>query len=153
MPRVKLSRSAVEPGADKWALLDAVYYFLADHPWEALSPRQRVARLVLIYSNEVDNGGHLQYFRNQGMDGVDDLLAALVEIGAAAQREIFVKAVAMARERPVEPVESLEDYAERAYEREYDDLDTAYYTCVPELGSELLPDYIRAHLDDFVEFE
>ena len=153
MAKVKLNRAEVEAAADKWALLNPVYHFLPDQPWEDLSPRQRVALLVQIYSGEVDNGGHLQYFHNQGVDQADDLLAALAEMGATAQREIFVKALAIARERPVELAESLEDYAERAYEREFYDLDRAYYACRPELGSELLPDYIRAHIDDFVEFD
>ena len=154
MEKLKLSRAELAAASDpKMALAEAVFDFLARRRYEDLSPRQRAAQLALFYSNEVNNGGHLQYFHNQGLDRADDLFAALDEIGAAGNREIFANALQHAREHPVEQADSLQDYAERAYEREYDDLDDAFYACRPELGNDLLPAYVHAHLADFVELE
>lgn len=152
--RVILSRSALDASADpKWALVDAVYDFLARTDRRDLSPVQQVAQLALFYDNEVNNGGHLQYFHNVGIGEAEALIRALDAVGAACQREIFERALALARENPVEQADSLEDYSERAYEREFWDHDTAYYKCRPELGNELLADYVQANVAEFVDFE
>jgi hypothetical protein len=154
MERIRLSRAELAAAADpKWAAARPVYDCLARRRYDELAPRQRVAQLALFYSNEIGNGGHLQYFHNQGIGRADDLLAALDEIGAAPQREIFAAALEYAREHPVEPADSLQDYSDRAYEREFWDLDNAFYACRPEIGGQLLPDYIHAHLGDFIELE
>jgi hypothetical protein len=151
---VKLSRAEVEAAKDPdWAIAHPVYQFLASTPESELSPHQKVARLVLFYSNEVDNGGHLQYFHNQGMGQVDDLIAALDEVGGAEQRKIFEAALAHARDYPVSGAETLEDYSDRAYERDFWSFDKAFYDIRPELGQTLLPEYIKAHLSEFAVIE
>lgn len=154
MPKARLNRAAVEASADpRWALVGAVYDFLARTHARELSPTQRIAQLALFYDNEINNGGHLQYFHNIGVGEAGELIAALGAIGAACQRDIFERALALAREHPVEQADSLEDYSERAYEREFWDHDSAYYECRPEIGNALLADYVEAHLGEFVEYE
>ena len=153
-PLAKLSRAAVEGAADPdKAIVDSVFDFLMDHYDDELAPRQRVAALALLYENEVDNGGHLQYFHNQGIGEADRLLAALEEIGAVCQRDIFARALAYARAHPVEQADSLDDYAERAYEQEFANWDKAFYACRPQIGNDLLAAYILAHLSDFALLE
>ena len=151
MPKVTLSRAEVDAARDRtWAIVRPVYDLLARYRHEDLSPRQQQAQLVLFYSNEIFNGGHLQHFHNQGMEHAGELLSALSEMGAAEHRANFAEALAYARQYPVEHAESIEEYSDWAYEQEFREWDDAHYA-LPELGNELLPRYILANLSDFVE--
>ena len=97
----------------------------------------------MFYDNEINNGGHLQYFHNEGMEQAEELLATLKELGAACQLGTLERALRIARENPVEQSGAVEDYFERAYEREFCEQDSSHYACRPDLGSELLPDYLH----------
>ena len=150
----KLNRKKFESTTDQQsAIIEEVIVLIAGADYLDLTPRQRVAQLVLFYDNEVCNGGHLQYFHNQGMTYAAELLRALEEIGARCEREIFAKASEYALANPVEPVSTLQEYHERAREREFEKLDRAYYKCRPSLGRDLLPEFIQKHLHEFIEFE
>jgi hypothetical protein len=150
----KLSRGSIESATNpKLAIFDRVAELIAAADYLDLTPRQRVAQLALIYDNEVCNGGHLQYFHNQGMDYVGELLLALEEVGATCQYEIFAQASRYALTHPVQPARTLEEYHERTAALEFQSYDRAYYDCRPELSEELLPAYIHAHLDEFIELE
>jgi hypothetical protein len=60
MPRARLSRPAVEASADpRWAVVGAVYDFLARTPVRELSPTQRTAQLALFYDNEINNTSNI----------------------------------------------------------------------------------------------
>lgn len=150
----RLSRAAVDGAANRErAIAYGVYDFLASTDYRELTRRQRVAQLCLFYSNEVDNGGHLQYFHNVGMRRGFALMRALRKIGAEEQRAIFVRAYSYAIRHPVERAESLEDYSERAYEQEFRAEDDEFYACRPDIGGELLPAYVLANLGEFAESE
>ena len=150
----KLSLNEFRSDPDpKQLVLDAVIQWIAGEDYIDLAPRQKVAQLVLIYDNEVCNGGHLQYFHNQGVDFVEELLLALEEIGAACQREVFEKAKQYVLSHPVKKARTLEEYSERARKHEFRRVDDSYYACRPEISDELLPTYIQSHLEDFIELE
>lgn len=150
----RLSRAAVDEAPNRErAILYPVYDLLAGTDYRELGKRQRVAQLCLFYSNEVDNGGHLQYFHNEGTKRGEALIRALGRIGAQQQCAIFARAYAQALRHPVGQAESLEDYSDRAYEQEFRAEDDAFYACRPDIGDALLPAYIFAHLGEFVEFE
>ena len=151
MPKVTLSSEEAQALDRSWEKMRPFYDLLASHRYEELSPPQRKAQLVLFYGNEINNGGHLQYFHNQGMDRSDELLAALGEMGATEQQALFEEALAYARQYPVEPADSLDEYSDWAHEQEFRDWDDAFYALTPELGDGALPDYIIANLHDFAE--
>jgi len=156
MPKVlgKLCRAKVESAADqKLAVLNAVIKLVAGADYSDLTPAQKVAQLVLIYDNEVCNGGHLQYFHNQGMDHIEELFLALEEIGAGCQRAVLAKARHYALSHPVKRARTLQEYSERARRREFESFDSSYYGCDPAIGGDLLSAYIEAHLQEFIEFE
>lgn len=148
-----LDRAEVESASDRtWAIVGPVYDLLARHRFDDLPPPQQKAQLVLFYSNEIFNGGHLQYFHNQGVERADALIAALDEIGAAGHRINFAQALAHARRFPVAPAESLEEYSDWAHEQDFRAWDDAHYR-LPELGNDLLARHIVAHLEDFAILE
>lgn len=148
----RLQRAEIDSAPDpKRAVAEAVFGLIFDRDEAELTPRQRVVRLALVYENEVDNGGHLQYFHNQGMADLAELRRALAEIGADGQREILEQAAQYAIQHPVDPADSLEGYHERATEQEFRGFDTAFYACRTRIGDDLLADYIQAHRAEFVE--
>ena len=151
MPKVTLSSAEAQALDRSWEKMRPFYDLLAMHRYEDLSPPQRKAQLALFYSNEINNGGHLQYFHNQGVGRAEELLAALGEMGATTQQAIFAEALAYARQYPVEHADSLDEYSDWAHEQEFRDWDDAFYALAPDLGDGPLPDYIIAHLDDFAE--
>lgn len=152
--RKRLSRveflTAANPGQ---VLLDAVIELIFIEDYTALPSTHQIVRLALVYDNEVCNGGHLQYFHNQGVDLVEDLLSALTEIGAECQRAVFEEASQYVLSHPVKRARTLEEYSKRARQYEFKKQDDSYYQCRPEIGNELLPNYIQMHIDDFIEFE
>ena len=151
MPKIKLSRAEADALDRSWEKMRPFYDLLARHRHEDLSPPQRKGQLALFYSNEINNGGHLQYFHNQGLERADELAAALADMGAAEQLAIFQGALAHAREYPVEQAESLEEYSDWAHEQEFSTWDDAFYAVKPELGDGALPDFILANLSEFAD--
>lgn len=156
MPKVlgKLNRAKIQLASDpRLAVLDEVIELVAGADYLNLTPHQKVAQLVLLYDNEVCNGGHLQYFHNQGADYVKELLWALKKIGAACQRENLERASQYALSHPVKRARTLQEYSEWAHKREFERYDSAYYACRPAICDDLLPACIEAHLGEFIEFE
>jgi len=150
----KLSRAEIEAAADRRGkMFDLVLDLLMEREPGSLTKRQLTVWRLVSYDNEVSNGGHLQYFHNQERADTEALPAALAEVGAFAQRDLFGRASAFEAEHPVERAESLVEYHARAVEQEFWELDKAYYALRPELGSDLLPAYVEAHLGDFVELD
>jgi hypothetical protein len=50
---------------------------MVDEEFESLNDIQRVAYLCFWYDSEVQNGGHLQYFENRGIDMLAESILAL----------------------------------------------------------------------------
>lgn len=151
--KIKLSNLGLLNSTFEQAVFDEVISLIFQKEPLELTSRQKKTALLLIYDNEINNGGHLQYFHNQGTEYIEEVLAGLEEIGASCQKEILEKAFEHAKTFPVQPVETLEEYHERAIQGEFTDLDMLYYDCSPEIGSELLPQYVQKYLNEFVEIE
>jgi hypothetical protein len=123
---------------------------LAREKYENLDDVQRIAHLCFWYDSEVQNGGHLQYFENRGIELLDETLAALDSLGAACQRTIHAKATQFFLDRPQNEIRIVKDYVATALKGEFDDFDSRYYKCVPSIVK-LLEDYLKMHRDHFVE--
>ena len=121
--------------ADSSARLWALVSYLAEHAVDQTRTELRPFWLVYMYDSEVLNGGHLQYFHNQGTDGVMETIEALHRIGAHEHAALLVECWAKIRERPVSRVASLEEYSQLAGERSFAAEDNAYYA----LRAEVLP--------------
>jgi hypothetical protein len=62
---------------------------LALEDYAHLSPTQRVAHLVFSYESEVQNGGHGQFFANQGAQRIPETVASLRALGLSCHAQVL----------------------------------------------------------------
>ncbi len=151
--KIKLSNLPLLNSTLETSLFSEIISLIFQKNVTELTPKQQNVSLTFIYDSEVLNGGHLQYFQNQGSEKVVRILNFLQEVGAGCQKEILVKVFERFQKLPVIAAETIEQYQERAMKGEFFDLDMTYYKCSPEIGAELLPLYVNQHLSEFVEIE
>src|SRR3990170_6483975 len=87
---------------------------LAMSKYDELSEKQRAAYLVFWYWNEVENGGHLQYFENKGTGRIEETIAALQFLGAICHSKVLARATAQFKSGPRSRIISVEEYVETA---------------------------------------
>jgi hypothetical protein len=90
---------AADAQAQPFLVWNAFIDLLACEEYAALDPFQRPAHLAFWYESEVQNGGHDQYFGNQGTERVGETVAALRGLGLADQAYLLEQAHA-ALEKP-----------------------------------------------------
>jgi hypothetical protein len=98
-----------------------------------LSFNQRGAQLVFFYENEVQNGGHLQFFENGGANQIQKLVGALKRLGAECQASALMNAGDRWLEKDRPKIGTVEEYVETAREGEFDSADLAFHECLPPL--------------------
>ena len=116
---------------------------------------QRKASLCFWYDSELQNGGHLQYFENMSVNGTTDfqeVVEALIWLGAKNQSEILLKAIATRRKEKRGFIKNVFDFVRRAEEGKYDILDNEYYECEPEVTL-LLEEMLRKYQNEFITVE
>jgi hypothetical protein len=146
----KVKRSDLE--TEPYLIWNSFIDLIALTDYEDLSEIQRVAHLAFLYESEVQNGGHLQYFENQGVARIDETLAALETLGADCHRKVLQAASEHIDSNPRDKILTVEEYISRASEGEYNKYDAAYGECRPEMN-EYLEAYLQANLNEFVELE
>lgn len=147
--RAKVNRKAAikEP----YLVWNAFIDVLAMGERNELSPIQIAPHLSFWYDSEVQNGGHLQYFLNRGIDEAREALGALASIGADAQREILVRAIEYYTQSGIDNWETADEYDALWRQGHFEEHDLAYHDCVPEM-TELLQRYLDVHTEDFIEY-
>lgn len=143
----RVSRRQVED--DPYAVWNEYVHLLAMSDYADLSKTQRFAHLVFWYEQEVQNGGHLQYFENQGIDRIAEVMAALRHLGADCQAEVLASAAARFSATPRERLESIEDYVAVALEAEFETMDRAFDECAVSLP-DVLATFLEKHRAEFV---
>jgi len=147
---MKLARVlAPEPGLDLEATVwNAFVDLLAMSEPNDLSPEQRPAQLVFWYESEVQNGGHLQYFLNRGLEEAREAVRALLLLSAPSHSSVLEAAIdrwsAVARNAPV----SVEDFVEEALQNEFAPFDDEFFAAQPL--QEILQRHLKANRGLFV---
>ncbi len=134
---------------DPRVVWNAYVDLLATSAHAELTPVQRIPHLAFLYDNEVQNGGHWEYFQNQQLLFLDDTLAALEGLGAVNHRRLLIRAVAQLKRtgrRALRPADS-HDVAVRD---EFRGLDDEFCALAPTV-TEFLERYLDRHKDEFVE--
>jgi len=142
-----LSRAAVTKRP--YLVWNAFINLIGSTEYEDLSPVQQPAHLVFRYESEVQNGGHLQYFENERLVRASETVEGLLALGATAQASILRRAIARWKSGERKRIETVEEYVAEALEGEFDDLDRAYYDCVPDTCA-CMEKYLSLHQDEFV---
>jgi hypothetical protein len=74
-----------------------------EQPWFGLSEPEHHVHLCLIYTGEVGNGGHTQFFVNRGRDITDRVLRALPPMGLGDLRGCLERACRIFPDETVPP--------------------------------------------------
>jgi len=122
---------------------------LAMTEYDDLASEQRQAHLVFWYESEVQNGGHLQFFLNQGHDRAEETALSLNALGASEHAQVLEQATARWRGAArLAPADAME-YSAVASEMEFEDLDRAFHDCPVPLV-EILRRHLVEHDSDYI---
>jgi hypothetical protein len=148
--RAQVSRRVVaESPHEVW---NAFVALVSSKPGEPFSLEQRPAVLVFWYEAEVQNGGHLQYFSNRGLEEAAETVEALRELGAETQAVVLESALAsMPSDVDLSPV-SVEEYVGVAREDPHGGFDRAFEEAQPSLRV-VLEAYLESHLAAFISID
>ena len=105
---------------------------LAAEDYGDLAPAQRAAHLVFWYESEVQNGGHGQFFANQGRARIRETMAALRALGLGCHAQVLERAT------------TLGEYADLA------ECDAAFHACEPTIV-QALESHLAASAGLYVE--
>jgi hypothetical protein len=119
---------------------------------EDLTPAQRLSHLVFLYSSEVHNGGHYQYFVNKCHWDHTEVISVLGKIGAV---EHAANLAAALKEVSVDPIESPNNVGQFLVGQTDHDLsayDRVFYKGCSRDIEAWLTDYLDRNEDQFIEW-
>lgn len=143
----KLSKCDVD--AEPCCVWNAFVNLLAMEDYQDLTPLQRAAHLVFWYENEVQNGGHLQFFENRGTVHLDETIDSLGLLGAVSHQQVLRDAGDLWLSRARSRIENVEEYCEAALEGEFAAIDIRFGQCDPPLQKKL-EEFLRDYQSAFV---
>jgi hypothetical protein len=108
--------------------------YVTSHDLQVIDSDILPSFLVFWYMNEVENGGHLQYFLNRADDPIDETINALQDMGAQQFSQIFQAAHNLWQSKTKREILSVEQYIAEALELEFEELDKAFYAAQPSLS-------------------
>src|SRR5438105_4041711 len=106
----KINRKEAERTPDN--VWNEYIHLLARSAYAELTDVQRAAHLVFWYESEVQNGGHLQYFENQGVGQIAEVVTALKRLGGDCQAGVLSAAHARFTGKPRKELRSITEYVE-----------------------------------------
>jgi hypothetical protein len=110
--------------------------------YDELNEKQRVAYLSSLYDGEVNNGGHYQYFENQGIEHAQETINSLNIIGARKQSKILEKAYNLYLSHDRNHPKTVEDFVAEERNGEFSKLDHAFYDVKTEIH-DLVDKYLK----------
>ena len=111
---------------------ETVDYWVESDLSDLPEPHPRMSA-AFFYDAEVNNGGHLQYFQNRGVEEAPLVQSALDYLNAPELRSNFDRALQKFRAQQRPPIRSLEEYSKIADEGEFNDEDDEFYSVKPGL--------------------
>lgn len=135
---------------DQYLIWNSYINLIATSSYEELDDVQQVAHLCFWYDSEVQNGGHLQYFENQGTQRIMETLNALIQLNAYRQKEILSSAYKLYSSRVRAVIRTVQQFVSTALEGEYEKFDNQYYECNPRL-IDLLNVYLENNFEKFIK--
>lgn len=123
---------------------------------ENLNNTQRIAHLAFWYDSEVQNGGHDQYFGNNDYFDHQEVISALEILGATCQAQVLTDALTFFSGTVEEIPETYDAFVKwdkaTRYSKKLYEFDARYYGCSPELGTELLENYLNRNEAEFIKW-
>jgi hypothetical protein len=147
--KITVSKKALEN--EPYLKWNSFIEIISSNEFHDLTPKQRIAQLAFWYDSEVQNGGHLYYFENIGIEYLDETIEALNILDAKCQQNILSKASAIHNTKTRSKITSQEDMIKRALEGEYSEYDEEYYECKPDINY-YLKMYLEENINEFINF-
>lgn len=122
---------------------------LAMEEYDDLTPIQQIASSLFWYDSEVQNGGHLQYVLNQGIEHLKLTLTSFKSIGNTPFHELLVKVLNTYNSLDFTEIEDIEEYIEEALEDHFGEIDDAYHSIEPTIHS-ILEKYLLENKNEFI---
>ncbi|MBE7439075.1 MAG: DUF4375 domain-containing protein [Spirochaetales bacterium] len=109
---------------------------IALEDYESLSQIQKHAHLAFWYESEIQNGGHYQYFVNQGTQRLPTALEALRTLAAHEQATVLENAARTLHRLDTSP-ESVEDFIDASIKSNLAKFDAEYGACKKSMNFHL----------------
>lgn len=145
-----LSKEIIEK--EPWQKWNSFVDLLCMEEFEELSDIQKTASSIFWYNNEVENGGHMQYFLNLGIDHARQTVEALKRVKKDEHARLLESAIKKYNSINLEGIEDVEDYIEEALEDHFGECDTKFYDVENEL-IETLQKYLNEFENEFIEIK
>jgi len=146
----KISKRAL--ATEPYFIWNSFVNILATEDYKKLSDIQQRAQLVFWYENEVQNGGHFQYFENRGVEFLRETIEALTALDAKCQQLVLSDASRQYLRQSRPNIETVEDFCATALEGEFSVFDDRFHFCLPSLN-DCLQKYLDHHQSAFVMVE
>jgi hypothetical protein len=115
------------------SLIDAIAF----EQDETRPPLQQHCHLCFRYYSEIMNGGHFQFFENNGFQYGQDVLRSLHDLGLTEVASILNDALAVAAKRQWQVIETVEQFVEGSLEQSFEKQDDDFYALSPDLHQRL----------------
>ena len=131
-------------------LWNAFIDLVAFDEYEPLSEVQQWAHYCFTYDGQIQNGGHLIFFENYGLDYALKVLVSLENLALSDNLEILRKAYQRAGTMQWVHKAGVEEYVQVALTEPFREDDDAFYNLEPDILNRL-QDYAARHMDQFFE--
>jgi hypothetical protein len=142
---VKRTVDAVAAGREPHLIWNAFIDLIAAENYDDLSPLQRKAHLAFWYDSEVQNGGHGQYFENQGRQRLRETVAALHDLGLSCQARVLERAADR-----LAAADSQGEWNDILPDGFVEELDDAFHACRPDVTT-ALGQHLRVNESQYVD--
>ena len=146
---IKRTLSQNQVRDEPWQVWNAFVDILAIEDYNDLGDIQKPAHSIFWYESETQNGGHLQYFLNQGVPNVKLTIEALNFLDAEEHGAVLKSALELYDKLDLSEIEDKEDYIEEALEDHFGALDMKSYAIETSIQS-VLENYLGKNKSEFV---
>jgi Domain of unknown function (DUF4375) len=148
MTKAKLHKSDIEKDPNLFwnAFIDVV----GGDEAEPRSEIQQWAHYCFRYDGEVMNGGHFQFFENNGLVYAMLVLSSLEKLELSQSYKILASAFSKAQNKKWGEIDDVEEYVEMAAAEPFKAEDELYHDLNPDLLHRL-QSYAAEHKDEFFE--
>jgi hypothetical protein len=150
MPKIVRELKATDIQKDQALIWNTFIDLLVTEKYEELSEIQQIAYLCFLYDAEVQNGGHLQFLLNVGVDALPITIKALELLGANEQVKILNETKTMIEQEGLKNVKTVEEFVDEALEERFGEQDNKYYETSPNMN-DYLEKYLAKYQDEFIK--
>jgi hypothetical protein len=148
MIRRTLSKEQIEK--EPWQVWNSFVDLVAIEEYNDLTATQKVASAIFWYNSEVQNGGHMQYLANHGIEHLRETINAFYKIGNKHFLPLLSEANKIYNTLDLEGIEDVDEYVDMALDDHFGECDAKFYNIEPTLY-EILEEYLKDHQSEFIE--